>query len=606
MDYREFAAKVKSKYPDYSDMDDLELAQKMVAKYPDDYADVTFDAPTGGAAEVGPVGAAASLAKGFARAVAPGFVENFSEAMGGDIRAERKIAGGIGAAGKAFTEATTSPDSAARTVAEFALPQDELGGQAALFGGPIGKMAVGSVVSGGRIGGRAISEGAKNLLRYAESKGLKLTAADITGSRAIASIENFLEKTPLGSEAVKKFRDKQVAAIRGMRDALIDKFGTREDAEVLGQIAKDSVASMSKAMREQSDILYSRVGQLAEGKQIGLGRSAEAAMDLVEKELRLRPELRNQKIFQMASDVLGIDPKAITEDTLPFIRERAADFTADYANWNGTRRLLGDIIDTEDAARALGTPGVKFLSSAEAGAAKRLYKAAGEDLAAFSAKEGGELKAAHQAASSFYKEGIETFNDKAVKALLRSNPERIVDVVFRPGSVMPIRAVRKAAGEGGFQALKKQFVEKLLPEVGENLNPQTFQNALDKYGEATLREVFTPQELMQFRGLAKASAAAGKAAGLAGTQGSARTNTILASGGVAGGLIVSNPVTGVPGAVGIILGPKAVAELYLSDKGRQLLLDGFRISAGGEKAAKTAGAIIGYLSAKGLLPKDEK
>jgi len=44
MDYKEFSSKIKSKYPDYADMDDLELAKKIVSKYPDDYSDVTFDA----------------------------------------------------------------------------------------------------------------------------------------------------------------------------------------------------------------------------------------------------------------------------------------------------------------------------------------------------------------------------------------------------------------------------------------------------------------------------------------------------------------------------------------------------------------------------------
>jgi hypothetical protein len=42
MNYKDFSSKIKSKYPDYSDMDDLELAQKMVAKYPE-YSDVQFD-----------------------------------------------------------------------------------------------------------------------------------------------------------------------------------------------------------------------------------------------------------------------------------------------------------------------------------------------------------------------------------------------------------------------------------------------------------------------------------------------------------------------------------------------------------------------------------
>jgi hypothetical protein len=42
MNYKEFAQKIKAKYPDYNDMDDQELAQKMVAKFPE-YNDVTFE-----------------------------------------------------------------------------------------------------------------------------------------------------------------------------------------------------------------------------------------------------------------------------------------------------------------------------------------------------------------------------------------------------------------------------------------------------------------------------------------------------------------------------------------------------------------------------------
>lgn len=45
MNYKEFAQKIKAKYPDYNDMDDRELAQKMVAKFPE-YSDVTFEETT--------------------------------------------------------------------------------------------------------------------------------------------------------------------------------------------------------------------------------------------------------------------------------------------------------------------------------------------------------------------------------------------------------------------------------------------------------------------------------------------------------------------------------------------------------------------------------
>lgn len=45
MDYREFSAKIKAKHPVYADMDDRELAEKIVKKFPSQYSDVTFDAP---------------------------------------------------------------------------------------------------------------------------------------------------------------------------------------------------------------------------------------------------------------------------------------------------------------------------------------------------------------------------------------------------------------------------------------------------------------------------------------------------------------------------------------------------------------------------------
>ena len=43
MNYNEFAQKIKTKYPQYADMDDLELTQKMIAKYPEYKEQVVFD-----------------------------------------------------------------------------------------------------------------------------------------------------------------------------------------------------------------------------------------------------------------------------------------------------------------------------------------------------------------------------------------------------------------------------------------------------------------------------------------------------------------------------------------------------------------------------------
>lgn len=46
MDYNEFAGKVKTKYPEYQDMDNRELSQKIIEKYPEYKDQVTFEKPT--------------------------------------------------------------------------------------------------------------------------------------------------------------------------------------------------------------------------------------------------------------------------------------------------------------------------------------------------------------------------------------------------------------------------------------------------------------------------------------------------------------------------------------------------------------------------------
>jgi hypothetical protein len=51
-DYKEFAKKVKEKYPQYKDVDDLTLSQKMIEKYPEYKTQVTFDSQSTG--EVAP------------------------------------------------------------------------------------------------------------------------------------------------------------------------------------------------------------------------------------------------------------------------------------------------------------------------------------------------------------------------------------------------------------------------------------------------------------------------------------------------------------------------------------------------------------------------
>lgn len=525
----------------------------------------------------------ATLAGSLAARFAPEGMRQVFQQARGEIGLERSVARGIGKTGKAATEAIGEVSPMAGKVAEFALPQDEFGGQAMLFGGPAGRMAAEGALAM-RPAAKAVTSATRSMLAYAQSKGIPLTAAEISGSKVIAQLENLLDKTPLGHGAIQRFRDRQVEAIRNLRDQLAQKMGTSEDAAVVGQMAKDAIAANSQKMRGESDALYGALGEKAAGAQIPIGQTKQAAKMLLDKEMKAAPQFRNEGIVKMAQNILSVEAGAV-----------------DFDNLQAMRRYLGGIIEAEDAARALGQPGVKFMGSAEAGAAKLLTKSSEADLGLFAAAGGEDIKKTYDAARTFYREGRAVFNEKSVRAALKADPERVVDVVFRPGAITTIRAVKKAAGQAGFAPLKQKFIEKVIPEVGDNFSPGAFRRALDKYGDDTLKEIFEPAELSEITRMADISSRLQMANKLPGTQGSARTNAALLTGLGAGYVGVLTP-----GGVGILLAPKVLAELYVTDAGRKLLTEGFSIAANSPRAAKAAGAISGYLATKGALPREKK
>jgi len=533
------------------------------------------------------------------------------------VGVQRGVARGIGAAGKAVTDGISEVNPMVGWGAKQLLPQDEFGGHAAMLAGPMGAAVSGlaasklGIAAGKKIAGigGGLSEGAKTMLRYAEAKGIKLSPAEISNSPVLLAFENMMEKTPFGSEAFHGFKDKQIAAIKSLRNTLADKFGTREDAEVLDEIVKNSLRAESSTRKDAADALYGRVGELAKDAVIPMNATKRAAIELLEKELRLRPELRHNGIVDAAARAIGVEAKDLTPEMLDKIRSGWTG-TLDFANFRGLQRHLGGIIEEEDIARAMGAPGVKFLGSAEAGAAKKLFKATEQDLSGFGKASGGELKKALDMATEFYAEGRGIYGNRNIVRMMKADPGTFVQTVFRPGpgSVERVRAVKTALGgdKKGFQALRRQFVEsKLIPEVGDNFTPTGFQKTLDTYGEPFLREIFDGKELMQFKALAKLSERVGAAGRLQGTQGSARANTgiantVLSSLAGTGGFVMAGPLGAAAGTTGVILGPRALSRLYLSETGRSLMMKGFTVPAGTDEAIKLTGAITAYLKAKDL------
>lgn len=138
MDYNEFSAKIKAKYPQYGDMDNLTLAKNIVSKHPE-YSDVTFDKPGGlwkalttqdldSASKYDPLAQGARLGQ-FANSGNQQMASGLAE-IGGRAGAavQRAIPGKFGeAAGNYVTDSAVIPAAALGTASEFLMPTSRLG-----------------------------------------------------------------------------------------------------------------------------------------------------------------------------------------------------------------------------------------------------------------------------------------------------------------------------------------------------------------------------------------------------------------------------------------------------------------------------------------------
>lgn len=421
------------------------------------------------------------------------------------------------------------------------------------------------------------------LLALAERHGIPMSAADIVDSKTLASIENYIEKTPLGSGAINAFRDKQLAALRALRDRVAGRLGTEESKEVAGSIFKEALKEASQAAHANAELLYADVAEKSAGRAIGVANLKRQAQSLFDEEAAKLAADRNPAIINLVREVLGDDVANLN-----------------FSQMAGKRVKYNQIIASEDAAIMAGQQGQKFLSTPYARAAKLLKGAMRQDLDEFAKVEGGEIKTAYDLANSFYGEVKEKFANKTIRRLTNMAPEKVAAFLFKPGNISEIRFAKAAVGPEAFEKLRATFVYDLMSKLtSEKFSPGAINRELAKYGDETLKEIFTTGELADIHDLGTLSQAAQRAQSLSGTFGSARSNTMSASFG--GVLLAAQHIAGLPTAAGILLGPKVIAHMYLSKAGRRLLIEGFSTTAQGEAAARLVARVGAFLGPK--IPK---
>lgn len=201
----------------------------------------------------------------------------------------------------------------------------------------------------------------------------------------------------------------------------------------------------------------------------------------------------------------------------------------------------------------------------------------------------------YQAAKENYAKTKELMNDPFIIKLLKNNPEDFLNHAVKAQDITNIGKLKEILGPDNFVPVQHNLLANMLVDKTGELNPKSFVTKVDKIGFQTLTKVFDPQTMYEIgqaqevfsnmkRGFAEGSQTGGRLMAKAALFGvPAQAFHLLMSG---------EPLSAVGvlgGAIGI---PKALARMYLSDAGRELLIKGITAP---QKAA-TALSVLGKAS----------
>ncbi len=381
-----------------------------------------------------------------------------------------------------------------------------------------------------------------------------------------------------------------------------------------GQFTQSMLAQQRKvaldAAGAQFDALRKIVPDEAPIKTSAFSAKAEEFLD---QELQGKTSDRNAGWVKRLAEYAGVDTKSLPTmadgtplqgplyDAIQSALEKEGQSTEAQMPFGATQmtmRKLRDLRIANDPGYLLG---IKGQGNTYAGYAAELRKALHEDIdsglstlsdqAKTALKEsppGDPAIASHldqmtnvsdqyKAAKANYAQTKELMNDPFVIKLLKNNPEDFLNHAVKAQDITNIGKLKEILGPDNFVPVQQNLLANMLVDKTGELNPRSFVNKVDKIGFPTLTQVFDPKTMYEIaqaqeifsemkRGFAEGSQTGGRLMAKAAIFGTATQAYHL--------IMSGNPFGAAQLFVGAIGIPKALAKLYLSEAGRELLVKG--------------------------------
>jgi hypothetical protein len=378
--------------------------------------------------------------------------------------------------------------------------------------------------------------GVTERLKSAQRLGAEVTASEATGSTTMGKTENFLRKLLSPAGQFQRFDQKRFDALLKARFELINDvsrgINRKESMEALGISIKKEVDSLlagkvqakgrvlEKMRNEVLEIFgspetYEQLGRTVketiEGRQRELEGVASSFFNKARNVLpqRGRDIVKTGRTIGAINDAIKQEGKALSvvgQRNIAMLNDIKRDFAAgvDFDSLVRRRSDLNDIIGRLETA--VGLPGEQQLV-VSGKKVSRLFKgikrALDDDLVAFAKQTGTDADGLIGLGVQTSKQKFEFVKNPAIKRMIRTEPEKILDVVLKPRQISLVKTLRGELGETGIKPLKDATSNRLLGiDIDEPFSSIAFNKRIKAAGEDTLRELYGEADFIALKDFA--------------------------------------------------------------------------------------------------------
>lgn len=413
-------------------------------------------------------------------------------------------------------------------------------------------------------------------VRAAEESGVQLLRGEKTGSRLMQGLENFTEKTSLGSKPMNAFRAEGDAQLQAMKTKIAP---DAKEVYDVGAAAKEGMSKRSAAMKATKNEMFEKV---PDNVTIPLKQSKSMADTLLDEQSKLYGGTQSPEVLRWSKIVNdaelstgkgvtgGPDVSGITRQTTSGpeygVKHSVGPEQAfpDKSNYFALKKLRENLGEAIGQAKAAG----KYQDFRDL---TRLKASLDTDINDFVKNQdtplgqmvGKEFSETYRKANAFSGAYKRMFESDAADLIENTPPEKILSKVFQKNNETQIKKFRSIVGDEAFQEAKKKWISDLVDS--NNLS-----NEISKFNQGTIDAILTKPEQLQLQKLGDIQGIRNQR--LQGTEGSARSNihkgqyTGLGAGLLAG--MTGNVPAAIAG-IGQFVAPYPIAKALTSNAVRE-------------------------------------